>query len=122
METFRASVQYNDLQGSTAADNASHGNATDWLKDNGHITADEYLLGFSMFIGTNHDSVSVTFLVSELNGYKNIPEMIDASIESIQAKKISIDMGVADFFSLFKRLNITLSSNGLMEGQDYRTE
>ena len=122
METFKASVQYNDLKGSAAADRADMTDAAKWLKDNGHIT-DEFVVGISMWAGENHgthrDPVSVKFLVSGLNGYDNIPEMLQASGEPIQVKEIRVDMDLSDFFALFKRLEITLSNGGLIEGKTY---
>ncbi len=94
-----------------------------WLKERNHIDDDEFVLGISMSIGENHgthrDPVSVVFLVSGLNGYENIPEMIMDSNEPIQVKKISIDMNIVDFLALFKRLEITLSNDGLLEGKSY---
>lgn len=122
METFKASVQYNDLKGSAAADRADMTDATKWLKDNGHIN-DEFVVGISMWAGENHgtheDPVSVKFLVTELVGYDNIPEMLQASGEPIQVKEIRVDMNIADFFALFKRFEVTLSNCGLIEGKTY---
>jgi hypothetical protein len=122
MEVFKASVQYDDLKGSAAADNADMADAAKWLKNNGHIN-DEYVVGISMWAGENHgthrDPVSVKFLVSPLNGYDNIPEMLQSNNEPIQVKEIRIDMNIADFFALFKRLEITLSNGGLIEGKTY---
>ncbi|XOV86905.1 MAG: hypothetical protein ACFHX7_18300 [Pseudomonadota bacterium] len=122
METFKASVQYNDLKGSAAADRADMTDAFTWLKNNGHIT-NEFVVGVSMWAGENHgthqDPVRVRFLVSDLNGYDNVPEMLQASPEPIQVKEICVDMNLTDFFSLFKRLKITLSIDGLIEGKTY---
>ncbi|WP_028763730.1 hypothetical protein [Shewanella colwelliana] len=122
MEIFKASVQYNDLKGSAAADRADMTDAAKWLKDKGHIT-NEFVVGISMWAGENHgahrDPVSVKFLVSGLNGYDNIPEMLQASGEPMQVREIRIDMNLTDFFALFKRLEITLSNDGLIEGKTY---
>ena len=123
MENFKAAVQYGDLKGSSAADHADMKKAAMWLKEEGHINDDEFVLGISMSIGENHgshrDPVSVVFLVSGLNGYKNIPEMIQASGDPIQVKKINVGMNIVDFLALFKRLEITLSNDGLLEGKSY---
>lgn len=122
METFKASVQYNDLKGSAAADNADMTDAAMWLKGKGYIN-DEFVVGISMCAGENHgtheDPVSVKFLVVELVGYDNIPEMLNASGEPIPLKEIRVDMNVADFFALFKRFEVTLSNGGLIEGKTY---
>lgn len=53
----------------------------------------------------------------QLNDYDNIPEMPQASSEPIQVKEIRVDMDLLDFFALFKRLEITLSYGGLIEGK-----
>ena len=123
MEIFKAGVQYGDLKGSSAADRADMKDVAQWLKERNHIDDDELVLGISMSVGENHgthrDPVSVVFLVSGLNGYENIPEMIMDSNEPIQVKKISIDMNIVDFLALFKRLEITLSNDGLLEGKSY---
>lgn len=123
MKTFKASVQYNDLQGSAAADRADLIDAAKWLEQEGHINNDEFVIGISTWVGENHgshrDPVSVTFLVSGLNGYENIPEMLQASGEPMQVKEVNVDMNISDFLSLFKRLEITLSNSGLLEGKDY---
>lgn len=122
MEIFKASVQYNDLKGSAAADRADMADAGKWLKDKGHID-DEYVVGISMWAGENHgthkDPVRVKFLVSSLNGYDNIPEMLQASKEPLQLREIRVDMNIADFLGLFKRFEITLSNGGLIEGKTY---
>ncbi|WP_020560026.1 hypothetical protein [Thiofilum flexile] len=122
MEIFKASVQYNDLKGSAAADYADMINSTKWLKKNGYIN-DEFVVGVSMWVDENHgthrDPVSVTFLVTELFDYDNIPEMLDALGEPIPVKEIRVDMSIADFLALFKRLEITLSIKGLIEGKTY---
>ncbi|WP_421282770.1 hypothetical protein [Aeromonas veronii] len=125
METFKASVQYNHLTGSAAADRADMTDAAKWLKDNGYINDDEFIIGISMWVGEKHgahqDPVIVKFLVTELVGYDNIPEMLQASGEPLQVKEISVDMKMANFFALFKRFEITLSNSGLIEGKKYRS-
>lgn len=123
MREFKAAVQYGDLKGSIAADTADQITPSRWLSDNGHIGDGECLIGISMFAGENHghhrDPVMVTFLVSTLNGHANVPEMIQSSTEPMKVKEINIDMNIADFFALFKRLEITLSTSGLIENKTY---
>ena len=125
MENFKASVQYGDLKGSVAADNADMIDAHKWLSDNGHINDAEYVIGIRMWAGENHDKhedpISVTFLISELKGYENIPEMLHASEEPLEFKKISVEMNLTEFLGLFKRFSITLSNTGIIEGKTYTT-
>jgi hypothetical protein len=126
METFRASVQYNDLKGSVAADRADQSDAHDWLKKNDYISEDEILVGIKMWAGENHgthqDPVSVHFLVTALDGFQNIPEKFAASEEPIQLKNVRVDMAIADFLALFKRFELTLSSSEILEGKTYTTD
>ena len=123
MEIFKAAVQYGDLKGSVAADRADKTDAQIWLKENGHINDDEYVIGISMWAGENHgthtDPVRVKFLVSPLNGHNNIPEMLKVSKDPLPVKVIRADMSIAEFLALFKRLEITLSNYGLIEGKHY---
>ena len=125
MGKFTASVQYNDLKGTAAADRADVGSASKWLKDNGYINDGEYVIGISIFVGENHgvhsDPISVEFLISELRGYENIPEMIKATGEPIEVRQIVVDMNLTDFFALFKRFSVTLSIAGMIEGMEYTT-
>src|SRR5688500_2006865 len=120
MQAFTAPVEYNDLKGSAAADRADMADAARWRKHNGHI-ADEFVVGISMWAGENDgshkDPVSVTFLVSTLNGYDSVPEMLQASEEPLQLREIRVDMNIADFLGLFKRFEITLSNGGQLEGK-----
>jgi len=123
METFQASVQYNDLKGSAAADNADMTDATSWLKNNKYIKDDEFVIGISMWAGENHgkhdDPVSVTFLVKELDVNKTIPDIINDTNETLSVKKVEVDMNIVDFMALFKRLEITLTTAGMLEGIEY---
>ncbi|HDZ9337730.1 TPA: hypothetical protein RUZ37_002854 [Vibrio cholerae] len=123
METFKASVQYGDMKGSSAADEADLEHAATWLEKSGDISKNEFVVGISMWVGENHgthtDPVSVKFLVTELNGYASIPEMLKANSDSFEVRVVRKDMNIADFLALFKRLAITLSTGGIIEGKSY---
>ncbi len=125
-QNFKASVQYNDLLGSVAADSADKIGPSQWLSEKKLIEEGEFVIGISMFSGENHgayrDPVYVTFLLTDLKGYENVPEMLDSIDGPIQVRKIEVDMNLTDFFALFKRFDVTLSTKGMMEGQQYTTE
>jgi len=78
-----------------------------------------------MYSGENHgvhkDPIFVEFLVSELKGYDNLPEMIQNNEEPIQVRKIEVEMKLADFFAFFKRFEVTLSIAGMLDGKEYST-
>ena len=120
METkFSASVQYNDLKGTVAADKVDGGKFTKWLKEKDLLNDDEFVLGVSMSVGENHgihrDPVDVDFYVTKLNGTQTVPEVLEASGGSIGLRHINVEMNISDFLALFKRFEITLSPKGMLE-------
>jgi len=122
-ERFKASVQYNDWKGSSAADNADQKGLLEWLKENGQINDNEFLLGVKMFAGENHgvheDPVYVEFLLATPGNYKNIKSMIEESTGPIEVRKIRTEMNLTDFFGLLKRFEVTLSRDNMLEGIEY---
>ncbi len=121
--TFRASVQYNDRKGTSAADDADHKGASEWLKENGHIEDGEFLLGIKMFAGESHgtheDPVYVEFLIATLGDYDNVKTMIESSAGPIEVRSVRVEMGLTDFFGLFKRFDVRLSRDNMLEGLEY---
>ncbi len=122
-ETFMAGVQYNDLKGTSAADEQDVKQIDRWLKENHHIDSNDSFVGLSMHAnGTNEQSVSVSFFTINLEVDQNIPDLITSSQSGVPVKKINIDMNTSEFIRLFKRFNVTLSISGLMEGEEYNEQ
>ena len=123
IETFKASTQYNDWKGSSAADSADVGRMSKWLEENGYKEDDEFLLGIKMFAGENHgehkDPVFVEFLFSTPGDYENVKTMIESSKGAIEVRSVKVDMSLTEFFGLFKRFDITLSKDSMLEGLEY---
>jgi hypothetical protein len=119
MENFKATVQYGDLKGSSAADRADMSDATSFLKENGHMKDEEFLIGIKMFVGENHgehiDPISVSFFITSEAGFKAVHA--NGPIDDI--RKIYIDMNVSDFFALFKRFEVSLSPYGALENKEF---
>lgn len=120
MEIFKASVQYNDMTGTAAADRADFEAASDWLREREHMSDNEFLVGIKMFSGENHnkdniDPVFVTFLITDENGLR----AIGADSAEYRTKRVDVDMGLMEFMALFKRFNVSLSSNGCLEGKPF---
>ncbi|MDF3935126.1 hypothetical protein [Pseudomonas citronellolis] len=124
-ETFRATTQYSDFKGGAAADHADNGTPAEWLRKNGHITPDDFLVGIEFSIGENHgihrDPVYVNFLIVDGPGRDNVAARIaELPInESIEVRRISTSMSLIEFFSLFKRFSVTLSPLNTMQDRDY---
>lgn len=122
-ETFLASVQYGDWKGTSAADEADRNGLRDWLEANGHKKSDEFLLGISIFVGENHgahkDPIYVDFLFASPGDHDRVKAMIDTSQELVKVRKVSVEMKLTEFFDLFKRFSIALSSHGMLGERDY---
>ena len=122
-DTFKASVQYNDWKGSSAADSADQNGPSDWIRENGHMNDGEFLLGVKMFAGENHgvhkDPVYVEFLIATPGDYENVKAMIEGNAGPIEVRSVRIDMKLSEFFGLFKRFDVTLSRDSMLEGLEY---
>lgn len=133
MEKFSASTKWDELKGSAVADNADgildstdsgFIDATQWLKNNNHIS-DEKIVGISLNVGASNGGwvgesfkpysktpVTVRFLLS--------PSIPDVGCSPVVVKEVTIrDMELNDFFALFKQFNVTLSPEGVLEGREY---
>jgi hypothetical protein len=64
MESFKASVQYGDWEGTAAADNADFGNSIrEYLDKKQLIKPGEFLIATSLWVGENHNRKLGTILV-----------------------------------------------------------
>lgn len=119
IETFNAGVQYDDLKGSAAADRADDGDAASFLEERRLIRKGEFLVGIEAYVGTStirsgeDVKVSATFLIVETSTAG------DAYKHPVRARKVSLELSPNEFFSLFKRFNVTLSNGGELEGREY---
>ena len=122
-ENFSACVQYNDRKGTSAADDADKNDATNWLKKNSRISENEHLVGIEMLAGENHgkhgDPINVNFLLLELGEGQNIQSVIDSTTGPVEVRCENVEMTVKEFFGLFKRFNVPLSRNKILEGREY---
>ena len=94
MALLEASVQYNDLKGTSAADLSDYSDLNDFARNYG-INADKYIIcGVALYSTCDQNgSVSIICKDRELNRFKSI---------SLPEMSISI------FFNLFKRFNFVL--------------
>ncbi|MCD7098993.1 hypothetical protein [Stenotrophomonas sp. MMGLT7] len=123
-DTFKASVQYNDLTGSSAADGADISDASTWLKAKGLINSNEILVGYEIYVSpllsgaSGSVTISTTFLLAASGGIGSFAENVRGG-GAINLRKVAQDLSPEEFFSLFKRFNVTLSTKGILEGRDY---
>ena len=122
MTIFEAGVQYKDLDGSVHADRDDNQDATDYLRKHHNIPADSFVLGIQVYSSVHNvreNTLTVRFLHSNVGGYESIPEKMKAEGDALALNEIEIEMPYNEFFGLFKRFSLTLSSNGLLEGKSY---
>ena len=123
-ETFKASVQYNDLTGSVAADRADNGDARSWLEQNGHLRAGEFLIGMDVYVRIPGGAaggdvvVDVSFILVQATNFESAAELLRNS-DPVAVRKLSLEFTARDFFLFFKRFNLTISSSGKLEGCEY---
>ena len=122
-DTFKASVQYNDLTGSSAADRADMSDASTWLKAKRLINSNEILVGYEIYVSpllsgaSGSVTISTTFLLATSGGVDSFADNVRGG--SINLRKGAQDLSPEEFFSLFKRFSLTLSSGGILEGHEY---
>jgi len=120
---FRASVQYGDWKGTSAADGADMIGPRDWLKKQGHMKDGEFLLGVRFFAGGNHaahkDPVHAEFLLVQLGDHDNVKAMIEAAAGPVVVRSVKTDMSFVDFFGLFKRFSVAFSAHGMLDEREY---
>jgi len=121
-ENFHASVQYNDMTGTAAADRHDNRSMERYLAQQGLIQDGEFLIGVEMWSGEVHGEtqdkpVYVTALVTNAETF----EIAKAEIQSgkpLHVRKIKFDMKLNEFFGLFKRFAIAISSDGLLDHRE----
>lgn len=121
-ERFRASVQYNDLTGSSAADRADRGGPEEWLRGKGLMQNDEFVVGIELWVGENpgvhRDPIAVHFLLTK-GGFDSVKETITKTSGAFATRRVTQDMPVAEFMGLFKRFSVTLSPGGMLSDRSY---
>ena len=118
MQHFKASTQYGDWEGTSAADNSIPHGLREYLEEKGLIKADEFLVAASMYSSEGYISVSA-FAVPDGN-LQNVKESLDAKGDPVAVREIETELTRDEFFDLFKRLNLVLTRRGLdLGGREY---
>jgi hypothetical protein len=98
-EQFKASVQYGDLKGTSAADRAHKADAESWLKEQKLSQEGEFLVGIELWVGENKgahkDPVYVTFLLATKGDHDSFKTMIESHEGPIVVRKVKQQMPIA---------------------------
>jgi hypothetical protein len=143
---FEATVHYNDMVGSVSADNSDKTSITQWLCVRDLIEPrQEQVIGIQLHpdeINVHPENngeevvnlVNVTILLIPLGNIAAVKANISSGKVPLQLRRIDTKMTLPEFFSLFKRINLTLSLNqdksntqgsgfkGILEGVKYQYE
>ena len=118
---FQASVQYNDLVGTAAADRHDFRDLGKYLEEKGLARAGERVVGIEMSSLEVHtkiqdNPVHVSAFVTTQD-FDSMRKLLDAE-KTLEVRKISLEMKLNEFFGLFKRFEVTISNGGLLNGRD----
>ncbi|MBN3738073.1 hypothetical protein [Burkholderia sp. Tr-20355] len=124
MATFKATTQYGDWKGSASADRADEVAITEFLRKNGQVKDNEFVVGANLWVGENHAGklgrTAVTAYVIDLDGHRTVPEAIAAAGDALQLRKVAVDVTLEQFLGLFKRFSVSLSAPELaIEGREF---
>jgi hypothetical protein len=126
IDTFKASAQYNDWEGTVAADDDSNKAIRELLNERSLIEESELVIGIDFWCGENHgghvQEPYIHALVVQAKNFDQLKVQIDVSVEPLDIRRVELEgVSVNDFIGLFKRLSINFVQNGLdLVGRTYR--
>ncbi|MBM7068101.1 hypothetical protein [Actibacterium sp. 188UL27-1] len=108
MNTFQAGTQYNDLQGTIAADRSDSNRFVDYLESKNYIRDHEIVAAYKLNIGENqgHDVSEIFITVYFVN--KGAFEEKPKDVRGVEFR-----IEPAKFLSYFKRLDAIMITKGL---------
>jgi hypothetical protein len=128
MPFLKASVQYGDFEGTVSADDAMPKGIREYLKENGLIAENEFLVSVEFYFlehpGGNRTEVHlVILLLQDIHNFEEAQHAIRAAGGPIKLKEKNIDLSINEFIGLFKRFSVVLSPRNLdIIGIEYTTE
>lgn len=121
-ENFHASVQYGDLKGTAAADRHDTKDISKYLASKGLVAEGEFLVGIEAYAtelmgNAKVTDVDVTVLVTKYEGHDNVQTAVNTG-KPLKVRKIRLEMPLVDFFTLFKRFQISISTDGMIDNRE----
>lgn len=124
-DRFRASVQYDDLTGTSAADRADKNGPEEWLRGKGLMQDAEFIIGIEVWAGENRgvhrEPITVHFLLTK-GSFDSVKDAVAKTSGPFATRRVTEQMPVAEFMGLFKRLSVTLSPGGMLSDRSYSYE
>jgi hypothetical protein len=121
MEHFKASTQYEDWEGTSAADEQPT-SIRDYLKKKGLMKEQEFLLAVTLYVGEhNYDAPFVrVFLYDKGKDFESVRDAIKATKGPIPVRSVELKLTTEEFLKMFKRFDVMLTWRGLeLDGRDF---
>src|SRR5712692_9178689 len=118
MESFKASVQYGDWEGTAAADDA-HTDLREYLEGKKLINPNEFLIAASLYVDEGYTNVRV-FAFQGGRHFESVKDALAAITGPIPVRAINVKLTQEEFIGLFKRFDVILTWKGFeLEGRNY---
>ncbi|SRR5713226_9760998 len=118
MESFKASVQYGDWEGTAAADDA-HVDLKEYLEGKKLINPNEFLIAASLWVDEDYVDVEV-FAFQGKNDFESVKHALATIRGPIPVRKVNVKLTPKEFIGLFKRFAVVLTLKDLeLEGREY---
>ncbi|MHC3995669.1 hypothetical protein ACXWTF_12665 [Thiomicrolovo sp. ZZH C-3] len=123
METFGASVHYDDLKGSVAMDEAHNKGIHEFAKENGIDTTRYFPIAIDIWSSEQRLDITVVTIDVEAEGigageYDTVKSYIDAA-DPVIVKRFDTDATLADFLKHWKLFNLFATKIDGLEGKTY---
>jgi hypothetical protein len=122
LESFKASTQYGDWEGTAKADDQPK-SLHNYLEEKGLMKEHEFLLAATIYVG-EHDFDSPyikAFVFEKGRNFESVKHEIDAMEGPIPVREVRVELTTREFLDLFKRFDVVLTWHGLeLEGREYR--
>ncbi len=117
MESFKASTQYGDWEGTAAADDVGQNSVHKHLREKGLIKPGEFLVAVS-FYAAEPPLVRASMVPGDK--FETVQEALATNTGPISVREIDLKLTTEEFLGLFKRFSVTLTWHGLeLGGRDY---
>lgn len=121
-DVFKASVQYGDYKGTTAADDHGDHTISDYMNAQGLKSGEERILGLKLWSGEVHGSVQnqpvgVTAYLIASESFEEVRDAL-ASTDPVIVKEVRFEVSLEQFFGLFKRFEIAITRFDELNGRE----
>lgn len=121
-EEFTASVQYDDWKGTAAADGSDHISLHTFFRERGVPEGGFVVAVRSYYLPSSPGKMHVRAVYADGDGFDSVNEQIQ-SADKLRLKELDLELTFEEYFSLFKRYNVVLTSKGLgLDGREYEIQ